>query len=404
MKTGHIIKLITVAISFAVQVALISTGTAQTTPVFAKNIEQVRYADQFLVGSDIGLAIHNAFADCGNLCQVLIPSKSTPYAMTTPVVLTPGETLCGYGSANTTLNYSGGGSAITIEPGGTVPATANQVKLCGLTLLGNNNATAGINIHDVVGTILDDLDVSGFYGNGSSGIWINNQSAWTERTSMVHVALGKDSGGNAIGIRFSVNSPGTTSPSFSFSRFLDLRINLEANQTGIQIENGSQFTNSTLIATFNIDAAGATAIKVLSGGYAQANDLRVFGESGVSATGVSVASGGTFGGQGYVLINGTSNTLSGTYQVGSESIYNSAGQFQLGARHVIGYSLSAGTSSVTLPSTAAFTNSGSYVCTFSYNGSGVGSAIPISYQIISGNQFNVTGQPYIGINYVCVGN
>jgi len=232
---------------------------------------------------------------------------------------------------------------------------------------------------------------------------MNNQNAWTERTSMLHVALGKDNGGNSIGLRMSASLPGSTAPSMSFSRFLDLRFNLAAGQVGVQIENGVNFSNSTMIATFNVDAV-ATAFNIESGAYAQANDLRIFGEAPAGSTAVNLASGATFGGQGYILINGAANNLTsgGVYQVGSESLFDSSGNFQFGARQTSGYTIGAGTSSVSF--SPAFTSTSSFVCTFSYNGTGIGSASAISYQIVSPSQIIVSSQPYIGVNYVCTGN
>jgi len=116
-------------------------------------------------------------------------------------------------------------------------------------------------------------------------------------------------------------------------------MNLEAGQTGIQIENGALFDYSTVVATFNYDSdIDTTAVNVKSGGYAQENDIKIFGEAASANTiGVKVAGGATFGGQSYILLENFGsgggllpNTISSgaTYQVGANSTYNSSGQFQ----------------------------------------------------------------------------
>jgi hypothetical protein len=439
---AKICSLVQVAKLFIVATIYVGTasGNAQTSQILAKDIEQVRYADQFLVSADIGQAVTSAFADCGSaFCKVVIPASSTAYTMSTPIQLSPGSTLCGSGSGNTIVNYTGNGYAITVKPGTIDSNAVNQAKLCGFSLLGNNTALAGINIHDVVGTILEDIRVTGFTAAGASAIWLNNQSAWTERTSMLHVALGKENGGNSIGIRMSLNpspcygggsscdgyciqggSPNTagTCPSFGYSRFLDLRINLEANQTGLQIENGALFYNSTVIAGVNIDApTGATVINVQSGGLSPCNDLSIAGvASGSGASGVKVANNAVFTGQGFVILNDAVNSVAGNgiYGIGTNTACNPFTTYQNGLpdmsaysapTHVVtGYSLGSGVSTVSLTGSSVFQNAASYVCNFSYNGSSTNITTPISYQIISKSQFKITGQPYIGVNYVCTGS
>jgi hypothetical protein len=428
MSTAVLVRRICVCLTVVLSTNARLDG--QTSPILAKNIEQVRYADQFLQGgSDIGAAINAAFTDCEYQCVVKIPAKTSAYTMTTPVTLNQGETLCGDGSANTTLQYSGSGYAITITPTAYPSFTQNQVKVCGLTLLGTSSASGGINMHDVIGTILDDLAISGFTGSNAAGIWMNNQTAWTERTSMLHVALGKDNGGNSIGIRMSLNpvaqgacpggSPNSsnTCPSFGYSRFLDLRFNVGSGQTGMQIENGALFYDSTVVATFNIDGPeNATAINVQSGGLAPCNDISLFGVAPAGAIGIAVANNAVFTGQGVESLGSASNTVvgNGVFGIGNVAGCQPFTQYQNGlptmstysapSHSVSGYSLSSGTDSVTLGGAATFSAAGNYFCTFSYNGAGVNTNTSISYQQLSGSQFVITSEPYIGVNYVCSGH
>lgn len=138
---------------------------------------------------------------------------------------------------------------------------------------------------------------------------MDNATNWTERTNVLAVHL--DNCTRAV--RFTKQAE-AVSNSFGYQRFLDLRLNVNAGQTGFVSENESLIYNSTIIATINEGAGAAAALISAQGTSAWTGNVYdiVAEDAGGGGTGFSVAAGAFFEGTGYVRLDGFTHSISGT--------------------------------------------------------------------------------------------
>jgi hypothetical protein len=237
-----------------------STKMIAQQDITAIRLNGIRFADQF-PGADMGAQVNAAIADCGGQCLILVPAGNFNFS-TTIIIKNPATSLVGAGSAATTLNYTGSGDAILWQIN---PFTIVQAgRISGFTIGNNGSARNGIHSGSIVGAQFDDLHVVGFTGSGSAGILLENAPTndatvppccWSERNLFTRVHLDN----NTIGLRMTVNG-GTNS--FGYNRFLDLRLNVNANQVGISAENNGVLYNATMIAMANVGGTGGTVLSL----------------------------------------------------------------------------------------------------------------------------------------------
>jgi hypothetical protein len=211
-------------------------------------------------GADIGAKINAAFASCSNTCVVIVPPGTYNYSTTITMNL-PTESLMGYGSAFTTMNYTGSGDAVVWQMNPFTVTKAGTLK--GFTFVCTSSAMNCIHSGSIQGSTWEDLTVAGATKVGASGILLENGlisgfAAWTERTYMHNVQIGSSGTGNTNGLDFRINGG---RDSFGYGDF-NLWINVEPGQVGINVENGASPYHSTFAVRGNIDAEPATLISV----------------------------------------------------------------------------------------------------------------------------------------------
>jgi len=212
-------------------------------------------------GSDLGAQINNAIKSLGTAGGIVsLPAGTYSNVETTVTVSTPNISIVGTGSAVTVINYTGAGDFLRVQM---QPFTVMQAgRFAGFTLNLGYSAVAGVHIGDTIGAQLEDIVINGpaVYGGSQTGVWFDNETAWTERTELLRVhanCLRKD-------FRFT-NSGGTaTTDSFGYTRFLDTRANIGAGQTMISFEGGTLY-NSLLTVLGNAAGGSGTSIISMSG-------------------------------------------------------------------------------------------------------------------------------------------
>jgi hypothetical protein len=201
---------------------------------------------------------------------------------------------------------SGDTLRIQVTPFTTVQAGSFK----GFTVQGSSAPAGAVGVHlgDTTGFTLDDIIIRDYLGTGSTGLWMDNRTNWTERTR----ATGVHFDNNTVGIRCSVNG-GTTS--FGYTRLSDVRFNINAGQTGLQIENASIFYAADIVALANCSAAAPTLINMMDTSLLNG---RIFmgAEGGTTATRFAVASDATVRLGGWVGFPGSTDAAAGSLAIG----------------------------------------------------------------------------------------
>lgn len=182
--------------------------------------------------------------------------------------------------------------------------------LKGFTIQGSSApaGAVGVRLGDTTGFTLDDIIIRDFLAAGSTGLWMDNRTNWTERTR----ASGLHLDNNTVGVRFSVNG-GTTS--FGYTRFSDLRLNVNAGQVGIQCESACILYAVDIVAAANCSGASPTLVNMIGGSMMNG---RIFmgAEGGVTPIRFTVATGSTVRFGGWVGFPGSTDTVTGLLAVG----------------------------------------------------------------------------------------
>ncbi len=285
-------------------------------PITTVNNEKILYADQFSAG-DIGANVMAAQATCPTVADVqsgvtypaciisLEGYAGTIQTLTTPIIIaSPFVHLRGPGSGQLMIQWLGAGPGIDISTRGTTPIANETVtqagRFSGFTVIGTTPACApataagcapgttngvGIQYGDIIGGTLDDIVIEGFTGVGGVGLLFNNQKIWTERTTMQRVWVAN----NTVGWEFENTNSGNPSISVSwgYSRFLDVRMNTYAGQTGMLLTGTVQLYHSVVNLQCNVSAPGAGPVVSLAN-HAEADDnLVTFFFEGVGSQAVT---------------------------------------------------------------------------------------------------------------------
>jgi hypothetical protein len=220
---------------------------------------------QWCSGSDIGewtnAAITSPHACNGGPCHILFPAGSWVQTRTINVS-NINTSIAGAGMTSTTLNYTGSGDAIKINPTFT---TSPAGELRDFQIIATSSATSGIHIISTQNAKLRNIEVSGATGTNAAAFWLDDSGVtgsgssaqWTERTTFWD-AFSSD---NTKGWRFTCEGAGCTSNSInSFARtdlhscHVDL---LAAGQIGFSLESGNWY-HSVIELNGNMDAGGTT--------------------------------------------------------------------------------------------------------------------------------------------------
>lgn len=211
-----------------------------------------------------------------------------------PTVTNPKTAIRGPGSKACVIRPQGtAGDLLRIQ---TSPFSAVQAGfLSGVTIDGADTsgsaAISGVHLGDTTGFDLEDVVIQGFVTSHGYGLWLDNQTTFTERTSCRRLWLNN----NTVGLRATHGTiGGALTASFDYTRFQDLRLNVNNSQVGIQFEGASNFTRGWFLVNANLDSDANTILWNLLG-TSQVNDVRVevLGEqtSGSGGTGRSMAAG-----------------------------------------------------------------------------------------------------------------
>lgn len=256
---------------------VVFTGTLD-----CKNLNNTRCVDgansQGWAGSDFGAWVNSAIADlplvlpalndgvntyrCGTVNLFPGPTGPNVTVSTTISANSPCLHLVGPGSGSLNLVCPASGDCIRLLSN---PFNQNQAaELRGLTLTGNGTAASGIHIGDLTHAVIADVMVQNFTGSvanglgsaGSTGIWIDNVLGFTEQLQLNHVWLIN----NTIGIKQSVST--TNCPAFnvstSYGHWIDVHINVDANQIGLETGPGVSDAHSQKLLFMNGGGTGKT--------------------------------------------------------------------------------------------------------------------------------------------------
>jgi hypothetical protein len=229
------------------------TAQQNFTVVDSKNIQAVRYADQFS-GSDIGAKANAAFTDCSYACTVVIPAGM--YNGVTTSINIPLNNL---GSATLTIqgtvNYTGTGYFIdTYETNGS-PANPNlSIDFFGGQIVGTSAGQGGIHLLPTNGIKITNPNVRDF---------INGDGIAIEGSILVSIfggqILGNKNNVHLYGTKCQTSSPFTCGPSPTgpVSTYAPNKLNLygtilgNAKQRGLYID-GSVSGTGNVSAVFHI--------------------------------------------------------------------------------------------------------------------------------------------------------
>lgn len=186
---------------------------------------------------------------------------------------------------------------------------------------------AGIHLGDVIGMHLDDVVVGEFIARNESGVWLDNTLGWMERTVMSRVWSDR----NTKAFRVSNSSGGRQHSSFGYSRMLDVRCNIFADQTCLSFEGG-RFYHSSVNLIANSGAVNSTLIAVSGvqfkngpGTSVDSSQFQVTGESPPGAINLNVAANTFFNTCGFISYPGTKSIIEGT--VNSFLCYQTTGSY-----------------------------------------------------------------------------
>lgn len=217
--------------------------------------------------------------------------------------------IIGPGSAACTFACGGAADHLLIHP--SVFSTEGAVQanhFVGFTMAGTASASAvGIHFVNIIGVAFEDVVIKEFTGATAVGLWMEAKDAgagmkWLERTTMYRVSLSR----NKVNWKVSGDS------SFAYTRVLDLRMELNAGQTGIVFSGGGTFYNSSITALVN---ATNTAIildiqdtfQVISTVFNITGEYMNSGGT-LLGTGIQVAVGAILRGEGTINLYGVKDT------------------------------------------------------------------------------------------------
>ena len=312
--------------------------------IFTTNINNILYVDGSIYPkTDKGItAAINALGSC------TIPTFSQTWTHCGTIILAPGVYtiatqisvtspmvhIRGAGAEATYLNFTGTtGCAFdwTSSPFNTGGEEAEELSDLTIDGSGASAGTCGVHYYDIIGFTTNRIDIRFFKGTGSSGLWEDAKTNWTER-SKVQAQLYD----NTTGWHITNNvTTATTAVTFGYGSF-DLAINpATTGDTAVLMENGGSagvgsfpyLTYSNMHIIINGPLSGTeTGISVQKGAW-DANDYNVHMEgvttgfnlgSGIRLTGtgnfdLGVGITNTFASDSAVLTNSTrQDTINGT--------------------------------------------------------------------------------------------
>lgn len=179
------------------------------------------------------------------------PVWTTPVSITSPFV-----SLKGPGASPLQFNYTGGnGTAgapivlLSLRTG--IVSTFQGQTISGFSFLGHGQSyVIATSIGDTIPFRLRDIEIFGFSGTASIGLWMNNITTYSEHYSLADLQIGK----NAYDIRFSnwtgnfgsaifpAVAPGTNSASFGYGTWSNVFLGTIPGNYGIYID-GNNGTN-----------------------------------------------------------------------------------------------------------------------------------------------------------------
>ena len=177
--------------------------------------------------------------------------------------LTVGQAVCGQGSANTKIKYTGPGAFLEFRNKSYEMRGANnhnqQAGGCfGLYIEGANNSNAnicGIRYGDIYHMRIIDVQVHFFQTSGSKGIWADNQIRYAERTYM-DVTLAKCT--ECVTFESNTGDRNQATGSFDYSTYKISTV-VSPNQDSVVIRTGQLQPNESKIATTAATGTGTTA-------------------------------------------------------------------------------------------------------------------------------------------------
>lgn len=265
----------------------------------AKNIESVRYADQFA-------SINAAVADLAGGCGVVAMPAGT-YTVSSYLTISNGcVSIIGVGSGSVTVQCADAGHDCIRYYDSNFLADVGSgnkfgARIQGFTLIGasaGTNSTSLLHIGDVINTAVHDVQ---FLGNGKSDscLWLDNTVGWTERNDFSNVSMG----GCTKEIRFTATAGtapqcgGAPCDSFGYNHFHDAQLYVTTGQEGFAVENGTRWYGGSFTGGVNTNlTATKTIFHVYSGGKVQGVMLALHSEdNGTGGTVVrNIEVGGTF--------------------------------------------------------------------------------------------------------------
>lgn len=209
----------------------------------------------------------------------------------------------------------------------TNPASGNEAGIIArLAFLGDGSANGvGVHVSGITSLTFDQVQFSNFTGANGIGLWLDNGAAFadaasnfTERTTILSSWFNNNKTGIA-----QTSQAAATSTSFFYSKFLDVRFNVNSGQTGWLVGGGalgSELFNSIVNMHFNC-FNGATMISFTSNANADGNMFDVVGETTSGAACVGVNNAGSLNGYGLMKFDGgTTISNTGTFVLRGPSV------------------------------------------------------------------------------------
>jgi hypothetical protein len=271
--------------------SLTTTGPqAFSGPIGAPAMNGV-YAVGSSATTDLGSEANAAFTACGFSCTVGIRPGTYP-SLTTISMTHPGQSLEGLGPKGAvTVNYPNSGDTILFQLDPFQGTTAGTIK--NVIIHGTNSGAAGIHTGNMVGSHLQDVNVTGF--TAGTCILLENKldsasrAGWYERNLWDGVQVGSNFGDPANDCLYDVrpvNNGGTNS--FEYNRFNDLKISVNPGQKGLYLDGSSGaviLTNSEVHMTCNVNSgntqsgANPECVTVTNNSRIQGSTLELKGEN-----------------------------------------------------------------------------------------------------------------------------
>lgn len=251
--------------------------------------------------TDDAAAVNAAVAAVPNGGMVVFPGGST-YKIGSSIAVPPGVIAIAYGAD---INHTGTGTLFDLNNSGGFNLDEHHGVLGG-RITGTSTGGAAIELGNAYGQFIRDVDISGY--TTGTGIWLNNQTNWTEGASLSNVMVNLCK----TGVKFSRNG-GTNS--FAYTDIQSVAINVPASGVGIDLGVGSStdlyIYNAKINATIWINGNNAVAVDWGALTTMDNSALFITGETFNSPTGHKALynRGGTIKAFGHVNIKGASHDL-----------------------------------------------------------------------------------------------